>query len=412
MESLLFGVIICILGLNFILERWLDYLNDTYRIGELPPELKGIYDEEHYRKSIAYENTYFRFSLLTESVSFIIIIGMLAMGGFGWLDGLIRTKITNPIYIALTFFAIIGLASEIYSLPFSWYSTFVIEEKFGFNKSTPRIFILDKIKGLLLSALIGGVLLYLIVWIYLIAGTLFWLFTLLVIASFSIFMAMFYSNLIVPLFNKQTPLADGDLKTAIEAFSIKAGFKLDNIFVINGSKRSTKANAYFTGLGKKKRIVLYDTLINEMTTEEIVAVLAHEIGHYKKHHIWSGLFFSLLTTALMLFIFSLVSNNPVFAKVLGSDVNSFHLAIISFGILYSPLLLILGLGGNIRSRKNEYQADHFAVAYQLGDHLISGLKKLSVNNLSNLTPHPVYVFFHYSHPTLLQRIRKIKNVSI
>jgi len=400
--------ILFVLIANFILERWLDYLNTTNWTSELPPELLGIYDEEKYRKSQEYEKATYRFTVITESLGFIAVLLIFAFGGFGWLDGIIRSKLTNPIFIALVFFAIIGLITEIGSLPFSWYFTFIIEEKFGFNKSTPRIFFFDQLKGLLLGAVIGGILLYLIVWIYLIAGTLFWVYSLLVIAVFSVFMLLFYSNLIVPLFNKQTPLAEGELKTAIREFSNKAGFLLDNVFVIDGSKRSTKANAYFTGLGRKKRIVLYDTLISEMKTEEIVAVLAHEIGHYKKHHVLSGLFFSLLTTSLMLYLFSIVGRYPVFAQALGSDVPSFHLAVISFGILYSPLSLILGLGMNYISRMNEYQADKFAAEKYKREYLASALKKLSINNLSNLTPHPVYVFFHYSHPTLLQRLKKLK----
>lgn len=223
-------------------------------------------------------------------------------------------------------------------------------------------------------------------------------------------MLLFFSTVIVPFFNKQTPLAEGELKNAITAFSNRAGFLLDNIYVIDGSKRSTKANAYFTGLGSRKRIVLYDTLISEMNTEEIVAVLAHEIGHYKKHHVYSGLFFSLISTAIMLYVFSLVSGNPSFAKVLGSDVPGFHLAVISFGILYSPLSILIGLGLNYLSRTNEFEADRFACDKFNGDFLASALKKLSVNNLSNLTPHPVYVIFHYSHPTLLQRLKNISGI--
>ena len=279
-----------------------------------------------------------------------------------------------------------------------------------FNKSTQKIFFLDQLKSLVISVIIGGLILYLVIWIYLIAGNMFWLYTLIVIASFSLFMAMFYSSVIVPLFNKQTPLADGELKSAISTFCAKAGFVLDNIFVIDGSKRSTKANAYFTGLGSKKRIVLYDTLISELTTEEIVAVLAHETGHYKKHHIWYGLFFSMLSAGIMLYIFSLVSSNAVFARVLGSDIPGFHLAVISFGILYSPLSLVFGLGLNHLSRVNEYQADQFAAENYYGEFLGSALKKLSISNLSNLTPHPAYVFFHYSHPTLLQRLRRLSTI--
>ncbi|MCX6240115.1 MAG: M48 family metallopeptidase [Bacteroidia bacterium] len=410
MVVFLYYSILIILIANFIFERWLDYLNTTNWTSELPPELLGIYNEEKYQKSLEYEKVTYRFTLVTESLGFIAVLLIFAIGGFGWLDGIIRSHLSNPIHVSLIFFAIIGLISEIVSLPFTWYDTFVIEAKFGFNKTTLRVFIYDQIKGLIIGAIIGGLILYLIIWIYLIAGNLFWLYSLMVIAIFSIFMSMFYSSIIVPFFNKQTPLADGDLKSAIRAFSIKAGFLLDNVFVIDGSKRSTKANAYFTGLGRKKRIVLYDTLISEMNTEEIVAVLAHEIGHYKKHHVLSGLFFSLMTTAVMLYVFSLVSGYPAFARVLGSDVPGFHLAVISFGILYSPLSLVFGLGLNYRSRMNEYQADRFAAEKYKGKYLASALKKLSINNLSNLTPHPVYVFFHYSHPTLLQRLKKLAEI--
>ena len=410
MVTILFYSILIVLIVNFVFERWLDYLNVKSWSTVLPPELRGIYNDEKYQKSQEYHKTTNRFTLVTESLGFIAILTIFSNGGFGWLDGIIRLHVSNPIFVALLFFAILGLITEIFTIPFSLYDTFVIEAKFGFNKTTKRIFFLDKIKGLIISAIVGGLILCLIVWIYLIAGNLFWLYSLIVIALFSVFMAMFYSSIIVPLFNKQTPLAEGDLKNAISAFSIKAGFVLDNIFVIDGSKRSTKANAYFTGLGKKKRIVLYDTLISELKTEEIVAVLAHEIGHYKKHHIYLGLFFSLMSTAVMLFLFSLVSSYPAFAEVLGSEVPSFQLAIISFGILYSPLSMIIGLGMNYSSRKHEYQADQFAAEKYKGEYLASALKKLSVNNLSNLTPHPTYVFFHYSHPTLLQRLKKLAEI--
>jgi len=408
MVTLLYYSIIIVLIANYVFERGLDYLNTKSWSANLPPELLGIYDEEKYQKSQDYQKVSHRFTMVTESVGFIAILVIFISGGFGWLDGFVRLRLSNPIYAALLFFAILGFITETISLPFSWYDTFVIETKFGFNKTTKRIFILDKIKGWVISAIIGGLILSLIVWIYLIAGNLFWLFSLMVISIFSIFMAMFYSSIIVPIFNKQTPLADGELKKAISDFSVKAGFILDNVYVIDGSKRSTKANAYFSGLGSKKRIVLYDTLINDLDTEEIVAVLAHEIGHYKKHHIYFGLFFSLMSTAFMLYIFSLVSGNPAFAKVLGSDVPSFQLAIITFGILYSPLSVVIGLGMNYSSRIFEYQADNFAAGNYKGEYLASALKKLSINNLSNLTPHPAYVFFHYSHPTLLQRLKNLR----
>lgn len=408
--SFLYYSILIVLIVNFLFERWLNYLNTTNWSSKLPPELSGIYSEEKYQKSLDYEKATYRFTLLTESLGFVAVLLIFAAGGFGWLDGIIRSQVNNPIHVTLLFFAVLGLITEIVSLPFSWYDTFVIEEKFGFNKTNRRVFFLDHLKGLIIGAIIGGIILYLIAWIYLIAGNLFWLYALLVIAIFSVFMLLFFSSIIVPLFNKQTPLADGDLKTAIRTFTNNAGFLLENVYVIDGSKRSMKANAYFTGLGNKKRIVLYDTLISELDTGEIVAVLAHEIGHYKKHHVISGLFFSLMTTAVMLYVFSLVSSNPAFAKVLGSDVPGFHLAIISFGILYSPLSLIFSLGLNYRTRMNEYEADRFAAEKYNGEYLAAALKKLSVNNLSNLTPHPVYVFFHYSHPTLLQRLKKLAEI--
>ena len=411
MVSFLFYTILFILVVNFIFERWLDYLNTTKWSLKLPVELEGIYSEEKFRMSIEYEKTKHRFGMVSESLSFIIILIVFALGGFGWLDGIVRSHVNNPILVTLFYFAILGLLTEVFSLPFKWYDTFKIEEKFGFNKSTFSLFFIDQFKGLVIGAIIGGLLLYLIVWIYLIAGHLFWIYTLLVIGSFSIFMLLFYSSVIVPLFNKQNPLPEGELKEAITQFSRKAGFQLDKIFVIDGSKRSTKANAYFTGLGSKKRIVLYDTLINDLDINEIVAVLAHEIGHYKKYHVYLGLFTSLLTTTIMLYVFSLVSDNPVFAKVLGSDMPGFHLAMISFGILYSPLSLIFGMGMNLLSRLNEYQADRFAGEEFGGKFLISALKKLSVSNLTNLTPHPLYVFFHYSHPTLLQRLKKLAEIS-
>ena len=407
MEILLYYAILTVLIASFLIERWLDYLNATNWSSKLPSGLAGIYDEEKYKKSVDYEKTKTRFTIITESLGFIAILLIFTTGGFGWLDGIIRTRVNNPILVSLLFFAVLGLFAQIASLPFSYYETFVIEAKFGFNKSSRTVFFIDQVKGLLLSAIIGGSILALIIWIYLISGSLFWIYALLVIASFSVFMLLFFSNVIVPLFNKQTPLAEGELKSVISSFGSKVGFLIDNIFVIDGSKRSTKANAYFTGLGKKKRIVLYDTLISELEPKEIVAVLAHEIGHYKKRHILTGLFFSLANTALMLYVFSLVSNNPAFAKVLGSEVPSFHLSLISFAILYSPLSLIIGLGLNYLSRRNEYQADRFAADNYRGEYLALALKKLSINNLSNLTPHPFYVFFHYSHPTLLQRLKKL-----
>ncbi len=316
----------------------------------------------------------------------------------------------HPILLALIFFGIIMLASDLINTPFSVYDVFVIEEKFGFNKMTVRTFILDKIKGWLLGGIIGGGILSAVIWFYQQTTDYFWLIAWIFVSLFSIFMTMFYSTLIVPIFNKQTPLEGGELRDKIMAFSEKTGFKLQNIYVIDGSKRSTKANAYFSGLGAKKRIVLYDTLIADMKPDEITAVLAHEIGHYKKKHTLTGTILSIIQSGIILFIFSLFVGNPLLSEALGVQETSFHIALITFGFLYSPISTALGLGLNVLSRSHEYQADHFAgVNYNPGS-LIGALKNLSRKNLSNLTPHQIYVWFNYSHPTLVQRIRALGKI--
>jgi STE24 endopeptidase len=320
-----------------------------------------------------------------------------------------RTVSTNPVIISLAFFGIIGFASDIINIPFSLYDTFVIEKKYGFNTMTIRTFITDHIKSWLIAILVGAPVLGLITWFYYKTGENFWWYAWGLITAFSIFINFFYSELIVPLFNKQTPLPEGSLRTLIEDFAAKTGFKLKNIYIIDGSKRSTKANAYFSGFGTKKRIVLYDTLQKELSEEEIVAVLAHEIGHYRKKHVLMNLLFSVLTTGIMLFLLSLVVNNPSLSAALGSPVTSFHLGLIVFGILYSPLSLIIGLLTNYISRRNEFAADSFVKENFKSGLLAAGLKKLSVKNLSNMMPHPAYVFFHYSHPPLLRRLEKLEH---
>lgn len=410
MSQILFWIIIGLLVADFIFERYLEYLNSTRWSDQLPEEVKGIYDAEKYNKQQAYEKVNFKFSMITSSVSFLVMFLMFLFAGFAWVNSMALSVSANPIWVALIFFGILMLASDLINTPFSVYDTFVIEQKFGFNKTTPKTFVLDKLKGYLLGAIIGGGLLALIIYIYQLTTTSFWIYAWLVVSGFSVFMVLFYSNLIVPLFNKQTPLPEGELKTAIEAFSAKAGFQLDNIYVIDGSKRSTKSNAYFTGFGAKKRIVLYDTLIADLTTNELVAVLAHEIGHYKKHHVLWSLLIGILQTGLVLFIFSFFVGSPELSGALGVETPSFHIGLIAFGILYSPISMITGLAMNILSRKNEYEADAFAAQYWDKEELASALKKLSVNNLSNLMPHPVYVFFHYSHPTLLQRLKALNSM--
>jgi len=332
---------------------------------------------------------------------------MFAFGGFHWVDQLVQSYVQSEIWTPIIFFGVLFLANDILNIPFECYDTFVIEQKFGFNKVTPKLFILDKLKGYGMTIVLGGGFLFAIIWIYSLTPTYFWLWAWAVITAFSLFMTMFYSQIIVPLFNKQTPLGEGELRTEIEKFAIKTGFKLDNIFVINGSKRSTKANAYFSGLGSKKRIVLYDTLMDKMTVEEIVAVLAHEVGHYKHKHTLINFMISIPSTLLLFFAFGYILQSDAFAQALGGSVASFHLNALAFSILYSPISLVLDIITNVLSRKFEYQADAFATKYGYGAQLESGLKKLTATSLGNLMPHPLYVFFHYSHPTLYQRISSI-----
>lgn len=408
MHQIIFYFIIGILIFDYLLDQFLDYLNATRRSAVLPDELKGIYDEEKYKKSQNYDRVNHKFSIITSSFNLLFILVFLYFSGFAFVDHIARGYASNSILIALIFFGIIMFASDILHTPFNIYDTFVIEEKFGFNKTTVKTFILDKIKGWIIGALIGGGLLALIIWFYNTVGEYFWIYAWIAVSLFMIFMSMFYTSLIVPLFNKLKPLEEGELKNEITSFCDKANFKLDNVYVIDGSKRSTKANAYFSGLGKRKKIVLFDTLIEKLTKEEIVAVLAHEIGHYKKKHTLISVFSSIIQTGLTLYILSLFVGNPALSEALGSDIPSFHLGLITFGFLYSPISTLIGLFMNMVSRKNEYAADQFASEAYRGVHLQNALKNLSVNNLSNLTPHPLYVFFNYSHPTLLQRLKFIE----
>jgi len=405
--SSLFYIIIAILILQFLLETFLDVLNAKHFDDPVPEELQDVFDASEYKKSQAYKKTRHQFGLVTSTFSLLLTLGFLIFGGFEWVDTIVRGITENPILMALLFFGIIMIGSDIITTPFSYYSTFVIEEKFGFNKTTRRLFFMDKLKRWLMSGILGGGILAAIIWFYQWAGTNFWIYAWAIVAIFSLFMNLFYSRLIVPLFNKQTPLESGNLKSKIEGYAQKVGFELKNIFVIDGSKRSTKANAYFSGFGKEKRITLYDTLINDLEEDEIVAVLAHEVGHYKRKHIMFNLAASILTTGLTLFILSLFINNPEISLAIGVTQPSFHAALIGFGILYSPISEITGLIMNYLSRKFEYEADDYAKSTFAPSPLISSLKKLSNNSLSNLTPHPAYVFMHYSHPPLIERIRNL-----
>ena len=404
----LFYIIIGIIVISFIIDQILDWLNAKHFDDPIPPELKDVYDVESYRKSQAYKKVNARFSGISSAFMLILTLIFFFIDGFAYVDDIARSVSSNEIIVALVFFGIIIFASDIITLPFSYYKTFVIEERFGFNKTSHKTFILDKVKGWLMMAILGGGLLSLIIWFYQATGRSFWIYAWIVFAVFALFMNMFYAKLIVPLFNKQTPLGENSLRKKIEAYAGTVGFKLDNIFLIDGSKRSTKANAYFSGFGNQKRITLFDTLVNDLEEEEIVAVLAHEVGHYKKNHIVINLATSIITTGFTLWLLSLFVSLPIFSLALGVATPSFHVGLIAFGILYSPISGITGYFMSLLSRKFEYQADDFAKHTYAAQPLITSLKKLSRNSLSNLTPHPLYVKLHYSHPTLLQRYRNLK----
>lgn len=403
-----FYILIGIISVKFLFDTFINALNSKHFKDEIPDELKNVYNENDYIKSQEYKKVNYNFSLVISVVTLTTTLLFFIADGFYFIDNLARNFSNNTIVITLIFFGIIMFASDLLSLPFSYYKTFVIEEKFGFNKTTKKTFLLDKLKGWLLMAIIGGGLLALITWFYEITTTKFWIYAWILISGFTLFMNLFYSKLIVPIFNKQKPLDDGELKTAIENFAKKIGFKISNVFVIDGSKRSTKANAYFSGFGSQKRITLFDTLINDLETEEIVAVLAHEVGHYKKRHIIYNLILSILITGVTLYILSLLVGNITLSHALGVEAASFHIGLIAFGILYSPISEITGILMNALSRKFEYQADDYAKENFDGEALISSLIKLSKNSLSNLTPHNLYVKIHYSHPTLYQRILNLK----
>jgi len=423
----LFIVIVAIVVFNFLFDKFLDYLNLKNLSPVLPKEAEGIYDAEKYRKSQEYYKVNHNFSTLTGSISFTAMLLMLFFNGFAYVDSFVRDHTDNPILMALMFFGLIGFASDILGTPFSLYKTFVIEEKFGFNKTTLKTFIFDKLKGYLLAAIIGGGLFSLIIWIYQSTGSYFWLFAWAVISFFMIFITMFYTTFLVPIFNKLTPLPDGELRTAIEEYlkkveahpnppkgrqphsqssPLRGDKRGASIFVIDGSKRSAKANAYFSGLGSKKTIVLYDTLIEKHTKEELVAVLAHEVGHYKKKHTLMGTVLGIMQTGIMLFILTLFLGNPALANALSAQ-ESFHIDILAFGLLYAPLSEIIGIISNILSRKHEFEADAYAKETYSGIELQNALKKLSSDNLSNLKPHPAYVFVHYSHPPVLERLARL-----
>lgn len=404
----LLTAIVAISIVSYLFGLLLDILNLKAQRQEIPVEVESFYDREKYLKSLDYHATTTRFSFLTGALGFVASIAMLMLGGFGWLDAFLRNYVTNEIVIALAFFGLIAIVSDILTLPFQLYSVFVIEERFGFNKTTVKTFFVDKLKGYVLGAIIGGGLLSLLIWLVKVIGPNFWVWFGLIAAVFMLLINMFYTTIILPLFSKLTVLPDGDLKNAIQSFSQKVNFPVDNIFVMDGSKRSTKANAFFSGIGKRKKIVLFDTLIEKHNTDELVAVLAHEVGHFKKKHIVLSYVLSVVQIFFVLFVLSLMISETNLSLALGGSVNAIHLNLIAFAVLFSPISGITGLLMSMLSRKNEFEADDYARQTYSGPALSDALKRLSVDTLSNLYPHKLYVFFHYSHPPLLERLRNLK----
>ncbi|WP_420582559.1 M48 family metallopeptidase [Reichenbachiella sp.] len=403
-------LLIGILTFDFLLNKVLGILNNKSRKQPIPDELDGIYDEEKYQKSQAYQAEVFRFSIISSSFSFVLMLFVLWWGGFGWLDEYLRGMAPVEPLTSLYFFGVVYFASDIIGIPFDLYGTFVIEEKYEFNKMTAKTYILDKIKGYVLTLIFGGIIASLFIVSVMFFEENFWIYFWVIISIFMIFINMFYTSLIIPMFNKLSPLEDGDLKTAITDYSHTVDFPLNNIFVIDGSKRSSKGNAFFSGLGKKKKVVLYDTLVEKHTKEELVGVLAHEVGHFKKKHIVWSMLLSILQTGFMLWLLSKFIFSSEISWALGGNVTALHLNVFAFAILFSPISTIIGVFMNLFSRKNEYEADAYAVNTYKKEPLITALKKLTSDSLGNLTPHPWYEFMNYSHPSLLKRIRAMQAI--
>ena len=402
-------ILLILIAFNYIFSTLLEYLNDRNWKDEIPKSLKDFYQKDKYLKAKEYRKINGKLSFISSTISFLITISLLVLGIYGKVSDYFMINYQNIFVQSSLFFLSFYVLNLIVSTPFQYYSTFSIETKFGFNKTTLKTFVLDKLKGMFLSLTIGGILLYVALVLYSKINNGFWIYLWLGLSLFTLFIQMFYTTLIVPLFNKLTPLEDGSLKNKIENYSKEIGYSLSNIFVIDGSKRSTKANAFFSGIGPKKTIALFDTLLEKHTEEELVAVLAHEVGHYKKNHIFQGLVLTIIQIGLMTYLLELCLNNSNLINSLGGEITSFHLGLIVFSMLFSPIGLLIGVFTNILSRKNEYEADKFAKQTYSGKDLELALKKLSVDSLSNIYPHPFYVFVHYSHPPLIKRLEALNS---
>ena len=400
--------IIAILVSSYFFERYLEWINSKTWSDKLPDSLHGFYDQDEYGKAQKYDRAKLKLSAINSTLSLVLMILFLISGSFALVDTWAKHQSNELIFQTLLFFGVLALVSDILQMPFAIYKTFVIEEQFGFNRSTLNTFFIDKLKGYLLGALLGGSILALFVLFYEIAGKNFWWIAWLSITGVSLLISMFYTSWILPLFNKLSPLPEGELRTQLQNYCTKVGFPVADLFIMDGSKRSSKANAFFSGLGPKKKIVLFDTLIEKHNTDELVAVMAHEVGHYKKKHTLMIVIVSMLQTGFMLALFSRVITNPNLAHALGANQSSLALGMMAFAMLYSPVSLALGILTNALSRKHEYEADAYAATTFNPEPLMSALKKLSHDNLSNLQPNRWYVRIYYSHPTLLQRLNELK----
>ncbi|OGS19918.1 MAG: peptidase M48 [Elusimicrobia bacterium RIFOXYA2_FULL_39_19] len=411
MNIYLLIILLILLG-NFLLDFIVEILNVKHISTQLPVEFDGHYPQEKYQKSQEYlkENT--RFGLIVSSIDIILLIPFVLLGGFNYVDVFARSFGHGQIITGLIFACLLMGIIEIAKIPVSLYHTFVIEEKYGFNRTTAKTFITDLLKKWLLTALIGAPIFVLVLLFFEKTGSLGWVYCWASITVVSLFLVFIAPAVIMPLFNKFIPLEDGELKTSIENFAKAQNFKLSGLFKMDASKRSTKSNAFFTGFGKYRRIVLFDTLIQKHTVDELVSVLAHEIGHYKMKHIIKSLTISILANGFMFYILSLFMNNSLLFGAFKMGHVSIYASLFFFGFLFTPINLILSIAGNVLSRKHEFEADAFAVnTYKKPESMIMALKKLSVDNLSNLTPHPLKVFLEYSHPPILARIETIRKLA-
>ncbi len=401
-------VILATLFANFCLTLTADLLNLKALSGKLPEEFADVYDAEIYRKSQDYTRVLTRFGFVTGTLDLAVLVVFWFAGGFELLDAWVRGLGFGSIVTGILYMGLLVVGRGILSIPFAVYSTFVIEERFGFNRTTARVFVLDLLKTLVLLAVLGTPILAAVLFFFERAGAAAWLYCWAVTTAFLVFIQYVFPTWIAPIFNRFEPLANGELKEALLGYARKVDFNLDGIFVVDGSRRSTRGNALFAGFGRNKRVALFDTLIEKHTVPELVSVVAHEVGHYKKKHILQGAVLAIVHAGLMFFLLSIFLGHEGLFEAFGMERMSIYSGLVFFGLLYAPIEMILQMFLHLRLRRHEYEADRFAAETAEAQSLVTALKKLSVENLANLTPHPFYVFLNHSHPPLLQRIAALR----